>query len=396
MNPDRRRGPLRPRRCPLRLICTVAFLTAARLNQLFTTTRCITANQPTATAEMGWIADAPRLKEGTYGTKAKTLSLLWIDASDDNDGTVAEANKAPTMPDETDWLLSMNQAYQSESHYEQYGQLIPKIIHKVILNDNGQFDKTIGEVLNMTRNFTSSKAPQNGSLLHAHLTWKMMNPEYKIRYFNLHLSRSYLQRYFNPIFLRAFDCIEAFAGKANLFRYLLIYREGGYYSDWKQECKEEGLLDWLSKDNATWFSAWDAIQNRRRKENHAMQNALFGAPPQSPILAEAIRTALHNIQGRLDLKNGTTALDMTGIYVLGQSFNKVKNSMDPNDIHLGKYIHAGGMRFFYGPTGSEKCIVVHKCDKCGKDQNWSRGNNYKQKHKLGEYFCPDAPALFHV
>ena len=73
-----------------------------------------------------------------------------------------------------------------------------------------------------------------------------MNPGYQIRYFDLLACRKYLQDFFHPVFLRAFDCIEAFGGKANLFRYLVIYREGGFYSDWKQVCLKEGLLDELS------------------------------------------------------------------------------------------------------------------------------------------------------
>jgi len=102
-----------------------------------------------------------------------------------------------------------------------------------------------------------------------------MNGDYDIRYYNLHLARLYLQRYYHPIFLRAFDCIEAFSGKTNLFRYLLVYREGGFYSDWKQECKVLGLLNWLSSENTTWFSAFDQPYTRSNR----MQNAFLLEPP---------------------------------------------------------------------------------------------------------------------
>ena len=319
--------------------------------------------------------------------------LPWLVIRNDNEGKInTEAyqdQEAATLPDENDWLvLDEPVFYNRDSHYQQYGQLIPKIIHKVILTTEGHFDETVGQILNVTRNVTSSSTIRKGSLLHAHWSWKQMNPQYEIRYFNLHLCRSYLRLYFHPIFLRAFDCIEAFAGKADFFRLLVVYREGGYYSDWKQECKVEGLLDWTSKDNATWFATWD--RGHKVKTSLPLQNAFFGATPQSPVLAEAIRTVLQNIQMRLDLKTGTNALQMTGVYVLGEAFHKVRDRLHPGEVRLGKFMHGWGQRYLY----ETKVIVVHKCDECGKDQNWSRGNNYVQKHKLGEYFCPDAPSLF--
>jgi hypothetical protein len=116
-----------------------------------------------------------------------------------------------------------------------------------------------------------------------------------------------------------------------------------------------------------------------------------------PVLAEAIRIALKNIQMRLDLKKGTTPWQMTGIFVLGEAYHyhKVQDRMDPGEVRLGDFQYARGQKFLYGRGGiDQKVIVLHKCDECGKDQNWNRGNNYNDKHKLGEYFCPDAPSLF--
>ena len=69
----------------------------------------------------------------------------------------------------------------------------------------------------------------------------------QIRYFNLNLCREYIMEYYHPVFLRAFDCIEAFSGKVNLFRMLVVYAEGGWYSDWKQVCLKPNLLDEIGK-----------------------------------------------------------------------------------------------------------------------------------------------------
>jgi hypothetical protein len=82
----------------------------------------------------------------------------------------------------------------------------------------------------------------------AHKTWFDNNPGYQVRYFNLIKARRYLHKHFHPVFLRAFDCIEAFAGKSDLFRMALLYREGGFHADWKTVCLEKNLLERIIND----------------------------------------------------------------------------------------------------------------------------------------------------
>jgi len=51
-----------------------------------------------------------------------------------------------------------------------------------------------------------------------------LNPGYQVHYFDLLSARSYLHAHFHPVFLRTFDCIQAFAGKSDFFRVALLYR----------------------------------------------------------------------------------------------------------------------------------------------------------------------------
>lgn len=296
-----------------------------------------------------------------------------------------------SMPDKNDWLLSQP-FYDREPHYEKENQLIPKILHKVILINDGSFPESFTEILELMGDpllkNTSSTRPESleGSIQEAHLSWKEKNPAYEIRYYNLHYCRAYLKQFFHPLFLRAFDCVEAFAAKADFFRYLVVYRDGGFYSDWKQLCIKEGLLDWLSTDNTTWFSNYD---KGLPKQSHAMQNNFFGATPRSPILAEAIITILRNIQTRSDLDPKSNPYSLLGPVVLGDAFSKMKGVQ--SDIRVGEFQAQWGMRAFYGG----EYLFLHKCHGCGQSQNWTTmGNDYMEKHKIGEYFCPDASSLF--
>lgn len=336
-------------------------------------------------------------KEGDVELAQLSPPALWYEIEDEDIVALQNANEATlSMPDEEDWLLS-KPYYNKEDYFQKHEQLIPKHLHKVILTTTGKFSEPIAEILNISGN--NGRPPVTGSLAHAHLSWKMLNPGYAIRYFNLHLCRKYLKQYYHPIFLRAFDCIEAFAGKSDLFRTLVVYREGGFYSDWKEECKVDSLLKQLSSENTTWFSAFN-----QPGSSDAMQNAFFGALPGSPILAESIRITLHNIQSRADLK-GKGPLLLTGPGVLGDTFFNVGKRLgwdlpsgkQRNEgwdripgIRLGGFMHGWGQRFIYNGT----VIVLHKCDHCGKNQDWSTGNNYNEKFAAGEFYCPDAASLF--
>ena len=159
------------------------------------------------------------------------------------------------------------------------------------------------------------------------------------------------------------------------------------------------MLKQLSSENTTWFSAFN-----QPGSSDAMQYAFFGALPGSPILAESICITLHNTQSRADMKV-KEQMFLTGPGVLGDAFFNVGKRLgwdlpsgkQRNEgwdripgIRLGGFMYGWGQRFLYNGT----TIVLHKCDHCGKTQDWSTGNNYNEKFAAGEYFCPDAASLF--
>ncbi|KAL3908044.1 MAG: hypothetical protein SGARI_003247 [Bacillariaceae sp.] len=199
----------------------------------------------------------------------------------------------------------------------------------------------------------------------------------------------------NPVFLRAFDCLEAYAAKADLFRYLVVYREGGWYSDWKQVCLEDNLLDSLSSDggNTTWFSAYDTF-SRRNVPVQAIchQNAFFGATPRHAVLSNVIRRTLENIQSMHYGANAQQAAG--GVGVLGAAVEEEGFSVDmTNTSRVGNYNWhrlPGSNAFRY----QGRRIVQHKCSDCGSNNDWDSGNNYFEKWDKREYYCPDAAILF--
>lgn len=144
--------------------------------------------------------------------------------------------------------------------------VIPRTIHKVFLSKSGGF-----------MDFQYLSEPMK----RAHASWKIQNPGYDMQYFDLGSSRNYLQTHFHPVFLRAFDCIEAFAGKANFMRYAILYREGGWYSDWKEECLEPNMLEERLSPRHDFVYFMDKGLKVSNKGEFIM-TAFLGATPRHP------------------------------------------------------------------------------------------------------------------
>lgn len=276
---------------------------------------------------------------------------------------------------------------------------IPRVINKIFLQTKGGFE----DVQKM-----------NPSLKEAHASWRSKNPGYKMRYFDLHRCRAYLADHYHPVFLRAFDCMQAFAAKADFFRYALVYREGGWYSDWKQVCLVSNILDRLAGRGTVWFSAFDLTPDR-------MMNAFFGAKPQHPILEEALRLALMNVKAKFYGENtlcptgpfmfikayrkqtSHSIHDDDGVNLRTQRFNdkarrklrvvrkrpklKLDTQIGDGSIKLGFY---DAVYFSYNGT----VFIRNKCKGCGGGQGWVAGNDYNTLWKQQRYYCEDAQSLF--
>ena len=61
------------------------------------------------------------------------------------------------------------------------------------------------------------------------------NPEYKIKYYDNELCRKFIKDNFPQDVLIAFDTLKPGAYKADLFRYCILYKNGGVYGDLPQE-----------------------------------------------------------------------------------------------------------------------------------------------------------------
>ena len=226
---------------------------------------------------------------------------------------------------------------------------IPKVIHKVIIEHSGNLPKFPLE-------------PKQ--LQDAHDSWKNMNPEYEIKYYSMNNCREYLKKYFEDSdFLQAFDCLNAYAFKCDFFRYCVLYNEGGWYSDWKQVCLKQNLLNELDENKKNnIIILWDE-GDKFYTDNKYIQNSFIGSIKNNIFLKECINQIINNIKYNY---YGKHTLDCTGPGLLSYCFKKTCYKFDINlKFKNDLYIYNKSQR-----------IIKRKCDNCSIGQDWKNGNNY--------------------
>ena len=93
---------------------------------------------------------------------------------------------------------------------------IPRIIHKIYIENS----KTIP--VNKITEFKE-----------AHESWKTLNPDYKIRYWSWEDCENYLIENFDERYIKVFNKLKPFSYKCDFFKFCVIFKEGGWISDWK-------------------------------------------------------------------------------------------------------------------------------------------------------------------
>ena len=330
-------------------------------------------------------SSTPTVTESLQPTKVPRLAVPLNQQDFWKRQQEARHSSVEGLPAEQDWLLSIPNT-SDETKIDEINQpnttdrvIIPRIIHKIYIQKMGGFP---------------SQEEMNEPMQQALKSWVDMNPTYRMQFFDLERCRAYLAQYFHPIFLRAFDCLEAFALKADFMRQVVVYREGGWYSDWKQVCLEHGALDSLAASsssnendnkNITLVMFWDH-NIRAHTRMGIIQNALFGAVPRHPLMMETIVQILRNIQAT---RYGQTPIHNAGPGTFGEAYGNVTQRINLTDTTVEGLVYRQQFR-----NPQKHALVLHKCDGCGQDQNWDRGNNYNELHKKQLSYCQDAPALF--
>jgi len=316
-----------------------------------------------------------------YYSKQLTKSNRYL--HNDDASTIKEVDEELLNGTSTEWILLNNKA--SIGIRNSSSSTIPRVINKVFLKRDGKVGSPIEDFCKLQINALES--------------WTRRNPGYSMNIFGLNDCKAYLRENFHPVFLNALNCINAYAGKANLCRAAIIFHEGGWYSDWMEEVKVDALLDTLAEGNPSLIFSW-AQTRRYESETGAIMNGFFGAWPRHPMLAETLKTIVQNVNKR---HYGQYPQENTGQGCMGSSFKKYyKNSNQASTKESTDFPFVAGhfshnknravSDYVFPQFRQGINIIDHMGGRCG-EQKWSpeNGHNkYRDLHRKREYYCTSA------
>jgi len=180
-------------------------------------------------------------------------------------------------------------------------------------------------------------------------------PAYEYHLFNRISLREFIADEFGGELLAAYDKLIPYAYKADLGRYCLAYKRGGWYADMSLKLLSAVHLN-ETIDTVYFYDMGDGLPSPYRTAHDCM-NALFFAAAGNPILAEAIEMILRNCR---EDYYGISSLCPTGPVLFGKATAKYA----PNEHHVfGHFMpltpfHENKNRSFVAPNGS--IIARHK------------------------------------
>lgn len=147
--------------------------------------------------------------------------------------------------------------------------MIPKVIHKIIITDDGKIPKF---------------PPK---LKEAIESWYRMNPDHRVVWWSGNDCERYIKEHFDDRTLAAYMKLKPYAFRCDFVRQLILYREGGWYSDLRQVCLHPlGALP-----PKRFYAVRDCPPNQL-----CVYNALVGAVPMHPITKKYIDAMIFNIE----------------------------------------------------------------------------------------------------
>lgn len=149
--------------------------------------------------------------------------------------------------------------------------MIPKIIHKVIIVDG----------------FEMPFLPEG--MQSALNTWKQLNPEYTMKIYSGKDCQEYILKHYDQNTLDLFNKVKPYSYKSDLFRFLVLYNEGGWYSDMRQVCMLP--LDKLNDSGHEFYTSQDCPPNQL-----CMYTAFIGSIPKHPIMKKTFEIVKWNIE----------------------------------------------------------------------------------------------------
>jgi mannosyltransferase OCH1-like enzyme len=121
-------------------------------------------------------------------------------------------------------------------------------------------------------------------------SWIEHNPAIERRFYDDDACLDVVRRSF-PAWFDAYQALPFPVQKADFFRYLIVYRDGGFYADVDMECLRP-MDRFLAMDGALFSVEAHLTETRRRelgyRRPYQLANCIFAAEPRHPFLLRVI------------------------------------------------------------------------------------------------------------
>lgn len=186
----------------------------------------------------------------------------------------------------------------------------------------------------------------------------------------------YVQQNYPRRFVDAYDAVLPGAFKADLFRLLVLFKDGGVYSDIDVQLDVD--LDMFITNDLSFFVPRDVPLDYWPNSNYCLWNGLLGAAPGHPIVAKAIEDVVTTILNRDDYYDVEGSLCSRNL-----------------DMHLWK-LRTLPILILTGPCalGISVNAALGIDDRlAGHDLGWLRTANVSAHHEPPDHYWGDALTL---
>ena len=187
--------------------------------------------------------------------------------------------------------------------------MIPQKIHKILITD----DDTI---------------PIRTGILDAIETWRVQNPSYEVILYRHDDCRNYIREHYSETnYLQLFDKIKAHCYKTDLMRHLILYNEGGWYSDARQVCLDslDNILDYVGPTKK-YITSYDLLFTGW------INTSFIGSVAKHQASKKMIEHSMGNVERSY---YGENAVDICGPLAYTKAIVEFKNH---DDVYLGQKI----------------------------------------------------------
>lgn len=214
-------------------------------------------------------------------------------------------------------IVSLTQGAFVYAHNKR-SKKIPRVVHQIYTQGADAIPECVREVMKRNR---------------------VSNPEYKFRLYDIKDIERYIRKHTTPDVYHAFRLLnpKCHACVADLFRYIVVYREGGVYLDIKSEIRTP-LRKWVK--NKIHLSTWPWYSHSHLEQhypkdfafltnNRELNQSVLMYPPKHPVLKDVIIEVVKRIQeAHNDPTKRQSVLRITGPHVYTEVVAKHVEDVD--------------------------------------------------------------------